>query len=79
LRIELTDARKAHMVDAIQGYFADNLDHELGALGAELLLEFLVAELGPPVYNQAIGDAHDFIQDKLVDLTGEFYEPETSS
>jgi uncharacterized protein (DUF2164 family) len=36
-----------------------------------------VKELGPPVYNQAIRDAHAFVQDKLLDLEGEFYEPES--
>ena len=61
---------------AIQRYFQENLDDEIGDLGAQLLLEFFVRELGAPVYNQAIRDAHDFIQDKLVDLAGEFYEPE---
>ncbi len=64
------------MVTAIQRYFQENLDEELGELGAQLLLEFFIRELGAPVYNQAIRDAHDFIQDKLVDLAGEFYEPE---
>ena len=43
---------------------------------AELALEFFVRELGPPVYNQAIRDARGFMQDKLTDLEGEFYEPE---
>ncbi len=64
------------MVIAIQRYFRGNLDDEIGELGAQLLLEFFIRELGAPVYNQAIRDAHDFIQDKLVDLAGEFYEPE---
>ncbi len=76
MRIELTDERKAKMVTAIQSYFRENLDDEIGELGAQLLLEFFIRELGAPVYNQAIRDAHDFIQDKLVDLAGEFYEPE---
>jgi len=77
MRIELTDERKAKMLTAIQQYFRDNLDQELGELGANLLLEFFVRELGAPIYNQAIRDAHDFLQEKLVDLSGEFYEPET--
>ncbi len=76
MRIELRDERKAKMVIAIQRYFQENLDEELGELGAQLLLEFFIRELGAPVYNQAIRDAHDFIQDKLVDLAGELYEPE---
>jgi uncharacterized protein (DUF2164 family) len=77
MRIELTDERKAKMLTAIQQYFRENLDQELGELGANLLLEFFVREIGAPVYNQAIRDAHDFLQEKLVDLSGEFYEPET--
>jgi uncharacterized protein (DUF2164 family) len=76
MRIELTDERKAKMVSAIQRYFAESLDSEIGDLGAELLLEFFIRELGAPVYNQAIRDAHGFMQEKLEDLSGEFYEPE---
>ena len=29
-----------------------------------------------PVYDKKIRDAHDFLEEKLVDLSGEFYEPE---
>jgi len=35
-----------------------------------------VKELGTPVYNQAIQDARKFLQGKLDDLEGEFYEPD---
>ena len=77
MRIELTDERKAKMVVAIQSSFRENLDDEIGELGAQLLLEFFMRELGAPVYNQAIRDAHDFLEEKLVDLSGEFYEPES--
>ena len=77
MRIQLSDERRASLVSAIQAYFSEHLDREIGELGAGLLLDFFVRELGAPVYNQAIRDAHDFLQDKLVDLSGEFYEPET--
>ena len=77
MRIELTDERRTKMLTAIQRYFVDNLDRDIGELGANLLLEFFVRELGAPIYNQAIRDAHNFLQEKLVDLSGEFYEPET--
>jgi uncharacterized protein (DUF2164 family) len=76
MRIRLSDERRASLVSEIQAYFAENLDREIGELGAGLLLDFFVRELGAPVYNQAIRDAHDFLQQKLVDLSGEFYEPE---
>lgn len=76
MRIRLSDERRASLLSEIQAYFAENLDREIGELGAGLLLDFFVRELGAPVYNQAIRDAHDFLQEKLVDLSGEFYEPE---
>lgn len=79
MRIQLDAERKAKLVIAVQGYFRESLDLELGALGAELLIEFFVRELGAPVYNQAIRDAHDFLEEKLVDLAGEFYEPESDA
>jgi uncharacterized protein (DUF2164 family) len=41
------------------------------------LVDFLVDELGPPVYNQGVRDAQAYLQEKLSDLDGEVYEPET--
>ena len=76
MRIELSEERRADLVGAVQSYFRDRHGEEIGELKASLLVDFFVARLGPPVYNQAIRDAHGFLQDKLVDLEGEFYEPE---
>lgn len=76
MRIELSGDRRERMVGSIQRFFADRLDQQLSEFQAELILKFFVKELGAPVYNQAIRDAHAFLQDKLTDLEGEFYEPE---
>ena len=76
MRIELTDERRERMLRSIKKFFAEKLDRELGDLAAERLLEFFVKELGAPVYNQAIQDARKFLQGKLDDLEGEFYEPD---
>lgn len=64
------------MVRSLKQYYAESFDEELSDFQAEGLLDFFVRELGPPVYNQAIRDAYGFMQDKLSDLEGEFYEPE---
>jgi uncharacterized protein (DUF2164 family) len=77
VRINLSDERRANLVQVIQAYFRDHFDEDVGELKASLLLDFVVKEVGPPVYNQAIRDAHAFIQDKLLDLEAEFYEPES--
>jgi uncharacterized protein (DUF2164 family) len=76
MRIELSDERRARLVADIQKLFSEELDDDIGELRAGLVLDFFVKNLGPPVYNQAIRDAHGFIQEKLVDLEGDFYEPD---
>lgn len=76
MRIKLSEERRSVLIGAIQAFFREQLDDDIGELKAGLVLDFFVKQLGPPVYNQAIRDAHGFMQDKLVDLEGEFYEPE---
>ena len=76
MRIKLSDERRERMVRSIQAYFQERFDDDLSPFKAEQLLDFFVKELGAPIYNQAIADARKFVQDKLSDLEGEFYEPE---
>ena len=76
MRIQLEGERRERIVRGIQGFFREKFDRELSQFQAEQLVDFLVVELGAPVYNQAIRDAHGFIEGVLQDLEGEFYEPE---
>jgi uncharacterized protein (DUF2164 family) len=77
--IKIEKDKKKSIVRAVQLYFEEKLDQEIGDLGAELLIDFFVKELGPAVYNQAIQDAQAFFQDKLVDLEVQLYEEEPRS
>jgi len=76
MRIELTGDRRQRLLRSIHDFFEEKLDEDISGFRVEQLLDFFVRELGPPVYNQAIRDAHAFIQDKLEDLEGEIYEPD---
>jgi uncharacterized protein (DUF2164 family) len=76
MRIRITEDRRERLLRSIERYFADRFDEELSRFKAGQILDFFVRELGAPVYNQAIHDAHAFIQERLSDLEGEFYEPE---
>lgn len=76
MKIQLKDDRRERMLRSIRKYFAEHCDQELGELAAGRLLDFFVRELGAPVYNQAIQDARAFVQERLEELEGEFYEPE---
>ena len=76
MRIKLTDERREQVRHAVRHYYVSELDEEISDFRLDELIDLFVHELGPPVYNQAIRDAHSFLEDKLVDLEGEFYEPE---
>ena len=62
------DARKL-AVASIRRYFTENMEEEIGDLTAELLLDFVIAELGPSIYNQAVTDAKDVIEEAAIDMT----------
>ena len=76
MRIKLSQERRRDLIAEIRGWYEEQLDEEIGDLRARLILDFFVKALGPQVYNQAVKDAAAFVQDKLVDLEGELYEPE---
>ncbi len=59
---------------SIQQYFERNLPEPIGELGATLLLNYFVEEIGPVIYNQAIADAQTRMQQCVTDLEGELYE-----
>lgn len=76
MEITLNDERLKLLRDKIRRFFEKELDEPVGDLKADLILEFFVRELGPQIYNQAVEDAHAFIQDKLIDLESTLYAPE---
>ena len=73
MQIELSVERRAELVRATQAHFLDRYGEEIGDLRAGLLLDFFVERLGPPVYNQAVRDAHKFIHERLEDLEHAVY------
>ena len=54
----------------------EELDQEIVELQAGLMLDFFLREIGPSVYNAAIGDAQTFIRDRLTDLESACFVPE---
>jgi uncharacterized protein (DUF2164 family) len=69
------DARKK-AVDSIRRYFATELDHEIGDLKAALVLDYLLAEIAPVVYNTAIADAKNFFEERSADLGALYHHEE---
>ncbi|HWS29605.1 MAG TPA: DUF2164 domain-containing protein [Clostridia bacterium] len=67
-RIYLSKERKAEMVLALKGYFLTEREEEIGDLAAMLLLDFIVKELGPALYNQGVADANRYMQERVEDM-----------
>jgi uncharacterized protein (DUF2164 family) len=61
---EQTDELRA----AIQGYFLDELDLEIGTLQADLFIAFLNEKIGKHYYNLGVTDTIAALKDKAEDL-----------
>ena len=72
----LSDEASDRAVASIRRYFSEQLDQEIGELQGRLLLEFILKEIGPSVYNAAIADAQTWLRDRVADLEGVCYAPE---
>jgi uncharacterized protein (DUF2164 family) len=79
LRIRLSEDRRRTLVALLKAHAEGEWDEPLSDFRAEGLLDFVVRELGPAVYNQGVRDACAAMQDKLADLEGEVYEPDGAS
>ncbi len=74
--IELSKQARADAIASLQRYFKEELPEPIGDLPAGLLLNFLLEEIGPAIYNQAIADAQARLAGRVADLNGELYADE---
>lgn len=73
--LELSKQQRAAAISSMQRYFEENLD-PIGDLPAGLLLNFFLEDIGPIIYNQAIGDSQARLSQRVADLSGELYADE---
>ncbi len=67
-KIKLTPPIKEKIIYELQSYFENERDEDLGNIGAELLIDFILKEVGPMIYNQALIDVHELMEEKLDDI-----------
>ncbi|MBK6485694.1 MAG: DUF2164 domain-containing protein [Gemmatimonadetes bacterium] len=77
--LAIPDDARPHAIATLRQYIASNLDLEIGELKATLLLDWIAAELGPTIYNQAIADARAFFDARVADLAAVCYRDEFPS
>ena len=59
---------RADITARLRTWFRDELDMDLAALPAEMLLDFLGREIGPFFYNRAVYDAQAVVAKKAEDI-----------
>ncbi|HVX38250.1 MAG TPA: DUF2164 domain-containing protein [Gemmatimonadaceae bacterium] len=76
MNITLSPDATKQAVASIKRYFLEELDHEIGDLKAGLVLDYVLKEIGPSIYNSAIADAQAYMRDRVADLDGACSAPE---
>ena len=76
MKISLSDDARKQAIASIQRYFSEDLDQDIGDLKAALVLDFILKEIAPSVYNGAIADAQTYLRDRVADLEGVCSAPE---
>lgn len=70
MEIELKKEVRALLVENLKRYFWQERNEELSNLGAELLLDFIINDLGPHIYNKGVEDCHAYMYERVEDLLG---------
>jgi uncharacterized protein (DUF2164 family) len=74
--VELSKQARADAIVSVKKYFEEEIREPIGDLRVGLLLDFFLEEIGPAIYNKAIGDAQARLQQRVADLDGELYADE---
>src|SRR5437868_9717575 len=76
--VALTGEARKQALASLRRYCAQELDLELeeGDLQMIGLLDFILKEIGPSIYNGAVADAGAFLHARLADLEATKFEPE---
>jgi uncharacterized protein (DUF2164 family) len=64
------------MISEIQRFFEEERNEEIGVIAAENAFEFFKNTLGPHFYNEAIKDARQLIEQKMVLMEEELFSLE---
>jgi uncharacterized protein (DUF2164 family) len=66
LFIKLSREQKLEIADKLQRYFKTEFSEEIGHLQSEIFLDFILKEVSPYIYNQAIKDARSIIEQRMI-------------
>ncbi|WP_028601067.1 DUF2164 domain-containing protein [Ottowia thiooxydans] len=76
MAIEISTESRKQAVASIMRYFEENMEERIGNIAAGGLLGFFLEELGPLVYNQAVADVQERLQQRVSEVDLEVHEDE---
>ena len=76
MAIELPKEDRLQAIQSIERYFRENMEDKIGNIAAAGLLGFLLEEIGPSIYNKAVADVQERLQQRVADLDFEVHEDE---
>ncbi|EFM12693.1 Protein of unknown function DUF2164 [Paenibacillus curdlanolyticus YK9] len=71
--IKLPKEEKAEVIKQVQAFFEEERSESIGEIAAELLVDRMIQELGPYIYNRAIADTRAMVSDKFNQIDDELY------
>ncbi|MCK4571123.1 DUF2164 domain-containing protein [Candidatus Bipolaricaulota bacterium] len=77
MAIEFSIDTRKQLIASIKQYFIEELDQGIGDLKASLVLNFILKEIGPAIYNSAVSDVQARMQEIVSEIGDTCYEPES--
>jgi uncharacterized protein (DUF2164 family) len=74
--IELPKELHQQAVASIERYFEANMEEKIGNIAASGLLGLFLEEIGPVIYNRAVADVQERLQQRVAELDIEVHEEE---
>lgn len=69
----LTRDQREIITENIRAFFEAERGETIGHLAADHLLDFFVKELGPVIYNGALGDCRTLVEQRMQSLEEDIY------
>ena len=76
MTLQLNKDARDEAVRSIERYFDTHMEERIGNIAAGALLSFFLEEIGPVVYNQAVADVQERLQQRVAELDIEVHEDE---
>ena len=74
--IELPKEARQEAIASIERYFRENMEEKIGNIAGGALLNFLLEEIGPSIYNHAVAQVQERLQARVNEIDIEVHEDE---